>query len=75
VPRGCVAFQGAALCRVYSLHCFLRDLPANVSQKFPKKLEIVGTSDNPPEYLTISSERQHKFAKASNDLGDSLSEA
>jgi hypothetical protein len=42
----CVAFQGAALCRVYSRHCLLRDLPANVSQKFPKKLEIVGTSDN-----------------------------
>jgi hypothetical protein len=38
-------------------------------------LEIVGTSDNPPEYLTISSERQHKFAKASNDLGDGPSEA
>jgi hypothetical protein len=27
-------------------------------------LKIVGTSDNPSEYLTISSERQHKFAKA-----------
>jgi hypothetical protein len=46
LPRVCVAFQGAALCRVYSRHCFLRYLPANVSQKFPKKLEIVGTSDN-----------------------------
>src|SRR5436190_24194071 len=32
----CVAFQGAALCRVYSRHCFLRNLPANVSQKLQK---------------------------------------
>src|SRR6266478_6693816 len=41
----CVAFQGAALCRVYSRHCSLRDLADKVSQKFPKKLEIV-------DYLT-----------------------
>jgi hypothetical protein len=63
VPRGCVALQGAALCWVYSRHCFLRDLPANVSQKFPKKLEVVGISDNPPEYLTISCERLKNFAQ------------
>ena len=47
LARVCVAFQGVARCRRFiPLRCFLRDLPANVSQKFPKKLEIVGTSDN-----------------------------
>lgn len=47
LARVCVAFQGVAHCRRFiPLNCFLRDLPANVSQKFPKKLEIVGTSDN-----------------------------
>jgi hypothetical protein len=56
------SLQSAALCRVHSRHCFLRDLPANVSQKFPKNWKIVGTSHNSPEYLTISRERQRKFA-------------
>src|SRR5436190_8034979 len=60
----CVAFQGAALCRVYSRHCFLRNLPANVSQKFQKKLEIVETWGNSPEYFTLSSEWWRKFAKS-----------
>jgi len=47
LARVCVAFQGVAHCRRFiPLNCFLRDLPVNVSQKFPKKLEIVGTSDN-----------------------------
>jgi hypothetical protein len=32
--------------RVYFPLLFLRDLTAKVLQKFPKKLEIVGTSDN-----------------------------
>ena len=59
-----VAFQGAALCRVYSRHCFLRNLPAKVSQKFPRKLEIVETWGNSPEYFTLSSEWWRKFAKS-----------
>ena len=62
--RARVAFQGAALCRVYSRHCFLRNLPANVSQKFQKKLEIVETWGNSPEYFTVSSEWWRKFAKS-----------
>ena len=40
----------------YSRYCLIRDLPASVLQKFSK----VSRS---PEYLTISFERQRKFAR------------
>jgi len=64
--RARVAFQGAALCRVYSRHHSLRDLADKVSQKFPKKLEIVGLSDNSPKYLAMSCEWQRNGDQIDN---------
>jgi hypothetical protein len=59
----CVAFKARGFAGFTPVIGFSEIYRLMFRKNFQKKWKIVGTSHNSPEYLTISRERQRKFAK------------